>query len=175
MNLQHAKNNPGKFHTMRAHAIKFDEKQGDYGPYALGSIKDELGTMENVLFAVKQGETLVDATTAKQLCIWGVKYDANNGKFKAYFNDVVAKQLQGSPQSPQNEPESTNTPGTGNNVYIRTDLVCAYISSGKKPLAEDIEYWIKYCKTGIDASLPGNKPMENQPEDRRARDEDVPY
>jgi hypothetical protein len=78
-------------------------------------------------------------------------------------------------QSPQKSAQATNTSQTGNDIEIRTSLVSAYIASGSEPLAESIEYWMKYCKTGIDASLPGNKPIENQPEDRRATDEDVPY
>lgn len=183
MNLQHAANNPGKFHEMRAKATKFDVKEGDYGLYALGTLKDELGNEEKVLFAVKKGETLVDAATAKQLCIWGVKYDANTDNFKAYFNSTVAKQLQGQQGAQQpaqstnpqyNAPQGEKEPGWG--IVLRTRVVCAYIASGKEPLAEDVEYWMEYIKTGIDASLPGNKPTENQSEERRpATDGDIPY
>ncbi len=163
MNLQYAKANPGKFHELRATATRFDIKSGKFGVYALGAIKDELGNEEDVLFAVKKGDTLVDANTAMKLCIWAVRYDANDGNFKAYFNSTVAKQLQDNPQSPQNEPESTNAPQQGgNDVEIRKCLVCAHIAANIKPLAEDIEYWMEYIKTGKDASLPGNK-NDNSP------------
>lgn len=173
MNLQHAANNPGKFHEMRAKATKFDVKEGDYGLYALGTLMDDPdGNEEKMLFAVKKGESLVDANIAMTLCIWRVKYDANTGYFQAYFKSTVAKQLQDSSQSPQNEPESTNS---HNDVVIRTRVVCAYLAGGSRPLIEDVEYWKKYCETGIDASLPGNRPMENKPEDRRASDEDIPF
>ena len=108
MNLQHAKNNPGTFQQMRATATKFDVKQGDFGPYALGTLKDELGDEEKVLFAVKKGETLVDACCAMELGIWAIRYDANTGKFKAYYNGSVAKQLQNGQQAPSQPAQSTN-------------------------------------------------------------------
>lgn len=169
MNLQHAKNNPGKFHELRATATRFDVKDGQYGYYGLGAIKDELDNEEDVLFAVKKGDTLVDAATAMQLCIWAVRYDANDGNYKAYFKGTVAKQLQGTPQSPPQPAQATKPPQQDNDDYndvgIRTHLVCAYISKmrpGEKPLIEDIEYWMAYIKTGKDASLPGNK-SENPP------------
>lgn len=108
MNLQHAKNNPGKFHEMRATATRFDVKTGKFGTYALGAIKDELGNEEDVLFAVKKGDTLVDAATAKQLCLWAVRYDANDGNYKAYFNSTVAKQLQDTSQNPPQPAQATN-------------------------------------------------------------------
>ncbi len=108
MNLQHAKNNPGKFHEMRAKATKFDVKEGDYGLYALGTLKDELGNEEKVLFAVKKDDILVDASSAMELGIWGVKYDANTGKFKAYYNGSVAKQLQNQQQAPSPPAQATN-------------------------------------------------------------------
>lgn len=180
MNLQHAKNNPGKFHELRATATRFDVKNGQYGYYGLGAIKDELGNEEDVLFAVKKGDTLVDANTAMQLCIWAVRYDANDGNYKAYFNSTVAKQLQGSPQSPQKEPESTNAPRQGNNdVEIRKCVTCALLSKrgGEKPLIEDIEYWMKYIETGKDASLPGNKsePPKTDGSPPRTDQDGVPF
>ncbi len=173
MNLQHAKNNPGKFQTMQGTATKFDIQEGDYGPYALGTLKDNLGNEEKVLFAAKKDESLPDRDTCmNSLGIWGVKYDANTGNFKAYYNGPVAKQLQGSPQSPQNEPESTNPPQQGSNdVEIRKCLVCAYIPICEKPLIENIEYWMEYIKTGKDASLPGNK-NDNSP---RTDQDGVPF
>lgn len=83
---------------------------------------------------------------------------------------------QSSPSTPQNRPQSTNAPQTDNNVEIRRSVVCAYLASGSRPLAEDVEYWIEYIKTGVDASLPDNRPAENQPEDqRKATDGDVPW
>ncbi len=88
--------------------------------------------------------------------------------------------VQGSQQPAQatnyQQPAPQGKKELGWDVELRARLVCAYLSNGTKPLTEDIEYWMKYIKTGIDASLPGNRPIENQSEDRRpATDEDVPF
>ena len=84
---------------------------------------------------------------------------------------------QGGFQASQNHPQSPKAPQMGKyDVGIRRSIVCAYLASGSRPLAEDVEYWIEYIKTGVDASLPDNRPTENQPEDRRkATNEDVPW
>lgn len=67
---------------------------------------------------------------------------------------------QSSPQVPPQPAQATNPPRQGNNdVEIRKCLVCAYLINlerGESPLIEDIEYWMKYIKTGVDASLPGS-------------------
>ena len=151
---------------MRGTATKFDVKDGDYGFYALGTFKDELGSEEKMFFAVKKGDTLVDVATAMQLCLWGIKYDANTDNYKAYFNNLVAKQLQDNPQSPPQSTQATNPPEQGDyDIGIRTALVCAYISGGAHPLIEDVEYWMAYIKTGKDASLPGNVNTEHHTDD----------
>ena len=88
-----------------------------------------------------------------------------------WSHGATSRTSQDSPQSPQNDPGATNSPRQGNNdVEIRKCVVCAYISNGTSPLVEDIEYWMEYIKTGIDASLPNNRTSEN----RQAQDEDIP-
>lgn len=75
---------------------------------------------------------------------------------------------QDSPSTPQNAPQSTNAPQTGNNIEIRKSVVCAYIAAGAagaQMLVEEIEYWMEYIKTGVDKSLPENRPIEGQSED----------
>jgi hypothetical protein len=79
---------------------------------------------------------------------------------------------QSSPQAAQATNASQSAP---QDVEIRKCVTCAFLAIGTRPLIENIEYWMKYIETGIDASLPENKSVENQPEDRRATDEDVPY
>lgn len=113
--------------------------------------------------------------------VHGMVKEYQNKRYLDYCDIKTDTNTYQAPQNPQQAPsqpaQSTNPPQQGNNdVGIRTGLVCAYISSGKKPLAEDIEYWMKYCKTGIDASLPGNRPMGKQPEgDKPVEDSDIPY
>ena len=165
MNLQHAKNNPGTFQQMRATATKFDVKQGDYGPYALGTLRDEMGNEEKVLFAVKQDETLVDACCAKELGIWGVKYDANTGKFKAYYNGSVAKQLQNQQQAPQNTPQSPQPPAQRPNVPqtqdtkpvredIRLSVLCAMLQGGIEVDYPEVLRHTAFVISGKDDSAP---------------------
>ena len=84
---------------------------------------------------------------------------------------------QASPQPAQR----TNAPQTGSiDVELRKSVVCAYIAAGAagaQMLVEEIEYWMEYIKTGIDKSLPDNRPMENQPEgeQRPAQDQEIPW
>lgn len=85
---------------------------------------------------------------------------------------------QNNQQTPSHPAQATNVPQMGNNdVEIRKCVVCALLARENKPLAENVEYWMEYIKTGVDASLPGNKPMEKQPEDNRrpATDNDIPF
>ena len=94
-----------------------------------------------------------------------------------WSHGATASAPQNQQQAPSQAPQSTNPQQQGNNdndVGIRTGLVCAYISNGTKPLAEDIEYWMEYCKTGKDASLPGNVNTEHT-DGRPATDSDVPF
>ena len=184
VNLQHAKANPGKFHEMRATATRFDVKDGQYGWYALGAIKDEPGNEEDVLFAVKKGETLVDANTAMKLCIWAVRYDANDGKYKAYFKGTVAKQLQDTPQSPpqpanyqQPTPQGKKEPVTQNDAYkmVRDNVVCAFIQSGELKLddlstevATAINKWVKFILTNDNPNWVGDNP-------EAPKDDDIPF
>ncbi len=97
--------------------------------------------------------------------------------YSGFWSHGAVNKPQDSPQSPQSPAQPTNPPQQGNNdVDIRKCIVCAHIAANIKPLVENIEYWMEYIKTGIDASLPENKPTENQSEERRpAGDEDVPF
>lgn len=96
--------------------------------------------------------------------------------YSGFWSHGAVKGSQGGPQSPQNAPEPINSPQTYNNdIEIRKCVTCALLTIGGRPLVEEIEYWMKYIKTGVDASLPGNRPMENQSEDQRPTDEDVPF
>ena len=94
--------------------------------------------------------------------------------YSGFWSHGATKGSQDSPQSSLQSTQATNPPQTGDNdVGIRTALVCAYLCTDSKPLVEDIEYWMDYIKTGKDASLPGNKPNQ-QEDDRPAQDKDVP-
>lgn len=100
--------------------------------------------------------------------------------YSGFWNNKAQTAPQNAQQGTQQPAQSTNPPQPDNwDVVLRTRVVCAYIASGKKPLVEDIEYWMKYCKTGIDASLPQNvnpKYAGGEPEDDRpAKDGDVPF
>ena len=102
----------------------------------------------------------------------GGKYTGYSG----FWSHGAVKTSQDSQQAPSQPAGVTNPPQPDNwDVVIRARLVCAYLSNGTKPLVENVEYWMKYIKTGIDASLPDNRATENQSENRRATDEDVPF
>ncbi len=89
----------------------------------------------------------------------GGKYTGYSG----FWSHGAVKTSQNTSQSPQNAPESTNPPQPDDwDVVLRTRVVCAYLTSGSRPLVEDVEYWMEYIKTGKDASLPGCK-SENPP------------
>lgn len=164
MNLQHAKNNPGKFHKVRATATKFDVKQGDYGEYALGILRDEMGNEEKVLFAVKEGNILPNISSAQQLGIWGIRYDANTDNFKAYYNGAVTKQPQGQ-QASQTASESTKPPRTQSNApawqaldreLVQKDVICALLASRKRPEPNEVKIWVDYIMDGVH---PDSKPQ----------------
>ena len=119
MNFQHARNNPGKSEQIQGTAIKFDIKtHAEYGDYALGKMTDNLGETVEMFYAASNDSPLPDKGCMNKLCIWGVKYDANTQKYKAYFNGLVAQQLQPQqgqvtpyqpPQRPQTPPQQPNS------------------------------------------------------------------
>lgn len=100
--------------------------------------------------------------------------------YSGFWSHGATNSPQNTQQGTQQAAHSTKAPQTGNNdVEIRKCVTCAYLAAGAggaQMLVEEIEYWIEYIKTGIDASLPDNKPIKNQSEDQRpATDNDVPY
>jgi len=96
--------------------------------------------------------------------------------YSGFWSHGATKGSQNTPQAPQNAPQSTNAPKRGNNdVEIRKWVTCALLTWEKTPLVEDIEYWIKYIKTGVDASLPQNVNPKYEGDNRQAQDGDVPW
>lgn len=86
---------------------------------------------------------------------------------------IVSARSQSTQQASPQPAQRTNAPQT-DDVELRKSVVCAYLACGDRPLAEDVEYWMEYIKTGIDKSLPDN--IENQPEDRRqVQDKEIPF
>jgi hypothetical protein len=77
---------------------------------------------------------------------------------------------QNNSQSPQKATQATNSPQPVD-IVLRTRVVCALLTREEKPLVEDIEYWIKYIKTGIDASLPENVNLGQQ----ETQKDDIPW
>jgi hypothetical protein len=118
-------------------------------------------------------------TQGQIVSIHGMVKEYQNKRYLDYCDiKTDTNTHQDNQQASQNRSQSTKAPQTGNNdVGIRRSVVCAYLASGSRPLAEDVEYWMEYIKTGKDASLPDNRTTENQPEDYRrpAQDDDVPF
>jgi len=88
--------------------------------------------------------------------------------YSGFWSHGATKGSQSTPQSPQTNAQATNAPRKGSNdIEIRKWVTCAFLTWEKTPLVEDIEYWIEYIKTGVDASLPGEKTNEenNRQED----------
>ena len=113
MNFQAVRNNPGKYEQMQGTAVKFDIKTGEYGNYALGKMTDNLGETVKMFYASSDDSPCPDIGCMNKLGIWSVRFDANKGQYKAYFNSLVAQQLQppqGSPQGHQNAPQGTKPP-----------------------------------------------------------------
>lgn len=95
--------------------------------------------------------------------------------YSGFWSHGAVKTSQDTCQSPPQPAGATKAPQQVNNdVEIRKCVVCAYLASGNRPLAEDVEYWMRFIGTGIDASLPQNVNPENTNE-RAAQDNDVPW
>jgi len=100
--------------------------------------------------------------------------------YSGFWSHGATKGSQNSQQGIQPPAQATKAPQTGDtDIEIRKSVVCAYIAAGAagaQMLVEEIEYWMEYIKTGVDATLPDNRPTENQPEDQRqAKDDDIPW
>jgi len=120
MNFQHARNNPGKSEQIQGTAVKFAIKAGEFGNYALGKMTDNLGETVDMFYASSDDSPLPDIGCMNKVGIWGVKYDANTQRYKAYFNGLVAQQMQPQqgqvtpyqpPQRPQTPPQQANVAG----------------------------------------------------------------
>lgn len=107
-----------------------------------------------------------------------VEYTDKNGDSQLKLQGkVVSARSQSTSGASQNRSQSTKAPQQGNNdVEIRKCVVCAYLAGGSRPLVEDVEYWMEYINTGVDASLPENVNKEYVGGDSpKATDEDIPW
>ncbi len=136
-----------------------------------GSDADKIGVsiiVENGIIAKKGDSVTIESAELKSYQKEGKAVLKLQGK-------LYSKAGQGAQQGTQQAAQATNASQVGNNdIEVRRCVVCAYLASGIQPLVEDIEYWIKYIETGIDASLPENT-NTGDADERPATDDDVPY
>ncbi len=134
MNFQTARNSPGNFVQMQGTAVKFDIKSGEYGDYALGSITDNTGFNQKVFFAASDDSPLPDDSVKGQLANWGVKFDANKQKFKAYFNGYTQQQAQGHQDAAQSGSQDPQTPPQGTKAGQGVDYTAQFLQCATRLL-----------------------------------------
>ena len=181
MNFQHTRNNPGKSEQMQGTAVKFDIKTGEFGDYALGKMTDNLGETVQMFYASSDDSPLPDIGCMNKLCIWGVKYDANTQRYKAYFNGFVGAVQQGQvepyqpPQRPQTPPQQSNSPqatqSPGKDVRAKAlEIAAILVAAGKHELIELYglaDFLVDYIAEG---KHPAGVAGANPPEDDRWMD-----
>jgi hypothetical protein len=87
-------------------ATKFDLKDGQYGPYALGMVRDSTGEAAKVLFSSrdnaddpKDNKPLPDAGCLNRPALWVGIYDANKTQYKVLFNYYTGPERPPHPQA----------------------------------------------------------------------------
>jgi hypothetical protein len=106
-------------------ATKFDLKDGQYGPYALGTVKDSAGEEAKVLFSSKDNapdpkdnKPLPDSGCLNRPAVWVGLYDANKNQYRVLFNYYT-----GTSTAPQNPPQTPNMPARDTGVSIERQCV----------------------------------------------------
>jgi hypothetical protein len=130
MNFQAARNAPGQILRMQGIVSNYTVSQGNFGPYGMGDLADTAGEIQKTLITVGKNSTVgLPGPECNGLpAMWGIKFDANNQNYKAYFNgyagqqqvppqqyqqpaaQAVAPQYQPPPQAPQNYPQMAQSP-----------------------------------------------------------------
>ena len=189
MNFQEARNIPGKFVSILGTAIRFELKEGNFGPYGLGDIRDANGEEQGVLFASSDKSPLPSTTCVNQMAGWGIKYDANTQNYKAYFNGLVGQNQQqpqqrrlASQQRPSAAPQSQKPPQGDVQVQIRrgnalnavmsaTDLPCDMIS-------DYLKAGVVFIETGVWNLLSQNQALNSEQteyDEPSPSDDEVPF
>jgi hypothetical protein len=126
MNFQAARNAPGTFVQMQGVISNYTVTQGNFGPYGMGDLADAVLETQKVLVASSNNSPLPGLECNNQPALWGIRFDANTQKYKAYFNGYAqqgqqqapsqqyqqpapqapAPQYQPPPQTPQNYPQT---------------------------------------------------------------------
>jgi hypothetical protein len=96
-------------------ATKFDLKDGQFGPYALGTVKDLTGESVKVLFASKDNaddpndnKPLPDTGCVNRPALWVGVFDANKKQYKVLFSYYTGTSTS---QTPENAPKEGNEQG----------------------------------------------------------------
>ena len=134
-----------------------------------GKIGVSITVEEDQRSVTKGDEVTVEKAELKE-------YTNNDGdKCLKLQGKLYSKGRQDAQQCTQQATQRPKAPQVGNNdIEVRKCVVCAYLAGGTRPLSEDVDYWIKYIETGIDASLPENV-NTGDADGRPATDDDVPY
>jgi hypothetical protein len=114
MNWQDCRNAPGKWKPIEGTATKFDLRDGQYGPYALGTVRDSTGEDAKVLFSSKDNaedpkdnKPLPDAGCLNRPAVWVGLYDANKQQYRVLFNYYTGPER---PPHPNATPEPVHVP-----------------------------------------------------------------
>ena len=122
MNLQAAFNGPGNWIRMRGTPTEYNMKEGQYGPYALGKMRDDTGAVVDMMYSGGKDSPLPQRTLINTPCLWGVKFDANTQKYKALFNGFPQQSIpQNAPQTSQAPPQAVNAPNPGQTTYSQQE------------------------------------------------------
>jgi len=111
MNFNAVRAAPGSFVTMPAIPTGIEIKQGSFGPYAFAVLTDDNGESRKILIGSNDKSPLIQPGANGQRSKFGVKYDMNSQKYKAYFNGVLHGQQPASPsRQVSTQPNKYNPP-----------------------------------------------------------------
>ena len=177
MNFQMCQQSPGQWLMFKGIARRYEVKQGTYGPYALGDLEDQTGRKEQMMFGGNEKSPLPEQNLLNIPCIYAVQWDANKGKFKAYFKSFSNGQQQAAPPPASRQQVPPQAPhGNGRDQSIERQCVVKAVAEIVKarPNMEPTEA-LMWCITFHDWIVTGNVGFQKPDDGPPATDDEIPF
>jgi hypothetical protein len=159
-------------------ATKFDLKDGQYGPYALGTVKDSAGEEAKVLFSSKDNapdpkdnKPLPDSGCLNRPAVWVGLYDANKKQYRVLFNYYTGTSTSPTQTPPQEGQQETDWDAKnlrdhrGARLRDAVQLICALAEVNGKTQGLSPELAVEVAEQFVRYTYNGPQPQREPGQD----------
>lgn len=185
MNFTMCQQSPGQWLMLKGIARRYELKQGQYGPYALGDLEDQTGQREKMMFGGNSDFPLPEQSLLNIPCIYNVRWDANKQSFKASFKAFSNGQPQAAPPArgpvdavpyKTSYPPGAYSQGDGRNESIERQCVVKAVAEivASRPNME-VPDALSWCLAFHDWIATGNVGLQPDNDGPPPADDDIPF